>query len=113
MALGAGRWSASASPQLGLARIVASTMAVNAASRRVMENAGLAYRWTSALCRLARSVASAEHGDVEYAITREKLGGSADWRPLQGASRHFQCWARPLELRLPSGNVLKNSPICA
>lgn len=56
--------------QLGLARIVANTMAVNAASRRVMENAGLAYVRTSYV-DWPDPLPGAEHGDVEYAITRE------------------------------------------
>ena len=52
-------------------RVVASTMAVNTASRRVMEKAGM---------RLVRQfhqpwpdpIPGDEHGDVEYAITREE-----------------------------------------
>ena len=52
-------------------RVVASTMAVNAASRRVMERSGM---------RLVRSfvadwpvsIPGDEHGDVEYAITRSE-----------------------------------------
>ncbi|MEC5180699.1 GNAT family N-acetyltransferase [Arthrobacter sp. CG_A4] len=54
--------------EFGVQRVVASTMAVNTASRRVMEKSGM---------RLARafvadwpvSIAGDEHGDVEYAIT--------------------------------------------
>jgi RimJ/RimL family protein N-acetyltransferase len=53
----------------GVRRVVAETMAVNVASRRVMEKAGL---------RLVRSfhqdwpypIEGSEHGDVEYALTR-------------------------------------------
>lgn len=56
---------------LGVRRVVASTMAVNVASRRVMEKVGM---------RLVRTfhadwpvrIPGDEHGDVEYAITREK-----------------------------------------
>jgi RimJ/RimL family protein N-acetyltransferase len=52
-------------------RVVASTMAVNIASRRVMEKSGL---------RLVRafhqewpeSIPGDEHGDVEYALTRDE-----------------------------------------
>ncbi|MDQ1595000.1 MAG: hypothetical protein QOH40_1556 [Arthrobacter pascens] len=52
-------------------RVVASTMAVNAASRRVMEKSGM---------RLVRSfvadwpvsIPGDEHGDVEYALTRRQ-----------------------------------------
>lgn len=55
----------------GARRVVASTMAVHGASRRVMDKAGL---------RLARTfradwpvrIPGDEHGDVEYAITREE-----------------------------------------
>jgi RimJ/RimL family protein N-acetyltransferase len=52
-------------------RVVASTMAVNTASRRVMEKSGM---------RLVRaftadwpmSIPGDEHGDVEYAISRSE-----------------------------------------
>ena len=55
--------------ELGVRRVWAETMAVNAASRRVMEKAGL---------RLVRTfhqdwpdpIPGDEHGDVEYALTR-------------------------------------------
>ena len=58
--------------ELGVQRVVAETMAVNLASRRVMEKAGL---------RLVRTfhqpwpdpIEGDEHGDVEYALSR------ADW----------------------------------
>jgi RimJ/RimL family protein N-acetyltransferase len=57
--------------ELGARRVFAETMAVNAASRRVMEKAGL---------RLVRTfhadwpvrIPGDEHGEVEYAITREE-----------------------------------------
>ena len=54
---------------LGATRVVAYAMAVHAASRRVMENAGLRFvrlfhgEWPY-------SIPGDEHGDVEYAITR-------------------------------------------
>lgn len=56
---------------LGVRRVVASTMAVNTASRRVMEKVGM---------RLVRTfhadwpvrIPGDEEGDVEYAITREE-----------------------------------------
>ena len=56
---------------LGVRRVVASTMTVNTASRRVMEKCGM---------RLVRTffmewpevIEGSEHGDVEYAITREE-----------------------------------------
>lgn len=55
----------------GVARVTAHTMVVNARSRRVMEKVGL---------RLVRhstedwpeSIPGSEHGDVEYALTREE-----------------------------------------
>ena len=57
--------------ELGVRRVVAETMVVHAASRRVMEKAGM---------RLVRifhqdwpdRIPGDEHGDVEYAITREE-----------------------------------------
>ena len=57
--------------ELGATRVYAETMTVNAASRRVMEKAGL---------RLVRTfhadwpvrIPGDEHGDVEYAITRDE-----------------------------------------
>ncbi|MFJ5677515.1 GNAT family N-acetyltransferase [Streptomyces sp. NPDC093097] len=57
---------------LGVERITANTMAVNARSRRVMEKAGLTFLrsftgdWPEAL-------EGSEHGEVEYGLTR------ADW----------------------------------
>ncbi|MCL7457521.1 GNAT family N-acetyltransferase [Micromonospora echinofusca] len=56
--------------ELGVRRVTANTMTVNAASRRVMEKSGL---------RLVRTyvgdwpelIDGAEHGEVEYALTRE------------------------------------------
>ena len=68
--------------ELGVRRVVAQTMAVNRASRRVMEKAGLT---------LARTfyqawpdyIEGAEHGDVEYALSE------ADWeRREREASGH-------------------------
>ena len=57
--------------ELGVERVYAETMAVNMASRRVMEKAGL---------RLVRTfhqpwphpIEGDEHGDVEYALTRKE-----------------------------------------
>jgi RimJ/RimL family protein N-acetyltransferase len=76
--------------ELGVRRVVASTMAVNTASRRVMEKAGLT---------LARTfhqtwpdpIEGAEHGEVEYALTKaewerqEEVGRERP--PGQGANR--------------------------
>ena len=55
--------------ELGVWRVFAETMAVNLASRRVMEKCGLDYvrtfheDWSD-------PIAGAEHGEVEYALTR-------------------------------------------
>lgn len=64
-------------PRLGevpVQRIVATTMAVNAGSRRVLEKAGLSYLRTVYL-DWSDPLPGNEHGDVEYQITR------AQWRP--------------------------------
>src|SRR4051812_10989381 len=59
--------------ELGVRRVVAQTMAVNTASRRVLEKTGLTYvrtfheDWPD-------PIEGAEHGDVEYALTE------TDWR---------------------------------
>jgi RimJ/RimL family protein N-acetyltransferase len=55
-------------------RVVATTMAVNAGSRRVMEKAGLRYLRTVHL-NWSDPLPGTEHGDVEYEITR------AQWSP--------------------------------
>lgn len=57
--------------ELGASRVWAGTMAVNVASRRVMEKAGLRY------VRLFHQewpykIPGDEHGDVEYAVTRQE-----------------------------------------
>ena len=57
--------------ELGAARVVAYAMAINAASRRVIEKSGMR------LVRLFHgewpySIPGDEHGDVEYAITRDE-----------------------------------------
>jgi RimJ/RimL family protein N-acetyltransferase len=57
--------------ELGVRRVVASTMAVNLASRRVMEKAGLRYvrtfqeDWPD-------PIDGSERGEVEYAVTRDE-----------------------------------------
>ena len=61
---------------LGLRRIFAQTMAVNAASRATMAAVGLRYEraWRQ---DWPEPIAGSEHGEVEYAITREQwLAGS-------------------------------------
>lgn len=60
----------SAFAELGAVRVYAETMAVNLASRRVMENAGLRYvrtfhqEWPD-------HIEGDEHGDVEYELRRD------------------------------------------
>jgi RimJ/RimL family protein N-acetyltransferase len=65
--------------ELGVQRVVAETMAVNAASRRVMEKAGLRYVRTFHQ-QWPERIEGDEHGDVEYALTK------ADWGS-QGTER--------------------------
>lgn len=55
-------------------RIVATTMAVNAGSRRVLEKAGLSYLRTVHL-NWSDPLPGTEHGDVEYQVVRTQ------WRP--------------------------------
>ncbi|MFC6090311.1 GNAT family N-acetyltransferase [Saccharothrix lopnurensis] len=57
---------------LGVERVTANTMAVNTASRRVMEKAGLGFRRTFT-GDWPEVIEGAEHGEVEYELTR------ADW----------------------------------
>ncbi|HEY3367915.1 MAG TPA: GNAT family N-acetyltransferase [Symbiobacteriaceae bacterium] len=69
--------------ELGVQRVVASTMAVNIASRRVMEKAGLT------LVRTFHQawpdlIEGAEQGDVEYALCQ------ADWEQQEAAGRRPQ-----------------------
>jgi len=59
--------------ELNLARVVATTMALNLASRRVLEKAGLSLVRTF-LAVWPGYIEGAEHGDVEYAV------GRAAWR---------------------------------
>ncbi|MFI8997205.1 GNAT family N-acetyltransferase [Streptomyces sp. NPDC053542] len=59
--------------ELGVARVVATTMAVNAGSRRVLEKCGLRYVRTFHE-EWADPLPGAEHGDVAYALT------AAEWR---------------------------------
>jgi len=55
-------------------------MAVNLASRRVMEKAGLAYVRTFHL-EWENPLPGAEYGEVEYALTKE------DWEQREAAGR--------------------------
>ena len=58
--------------ELGVERVTANTMTVNARSRRVMEKAGLSYVRTF-FEEWPEPIEGSELGDVEYALTR------ADW----------------------------------
>ncbi|GGO90913.1 GNAT family N-acetyltransferase [Wenjunlia tyrosinilytica] len=60
--------------ELGVRRVVATTMSVNTGSRRVMEKAGLTYVRTLHET-WPEYIEGAEHGDVEYALDR------GDWTP--------------------------------
>lgn len=55
--------------ELGVRRVMAETMAVNVASRRVMEKAGLRYVRTFHQ-EWPHRIEGEEHGDVEYALTK-------------------------------------------
>lgn len=54
--------------ELGVTRVYAETMTVNARSRRVMEKAGLAYVRTF-FANWPEAIEGSEHGEVEYAVT--------------------------------------------
>lgn len=56
---------------VGLERIIAQTMSVNAASRAVLERTGLTYVRCFPTSRIA-PVQDLEQGEVEYEITREQ-----------------------------------------
>jgi RimJ/RimL family protein N-acetyltransferase len=66
--------------ELGVRRVVAETMAVNTASRRVMEKSGLTYVRTFHQ-EWPERIEGEEHGDVEYALTK------ADWERRQVTKR--------------------------
>ncbi|MGW4485735.1 GNAT family N-acetyltransferase [Amycolatopsis sp. NPDC004368] len=57
--------------ELGVGRVVATTMTVNTRSRRVLEKAGLKLVRTFFL-EWPEYLEGAEHGDVEYALSREE-----------------------------------------
>ncbi|HEX6869618.1 MAG TPA: GNAT family N-acetyltransferase [Micromonosporaceae bacterium] len=57
--------------ELGVRRVVATTMAVNLASRRVLEKAGLTLVRTFHET-WAEPIDGAEHGEVEYALTSDQ-----------------------------------------
>ncbi|GLY65337.1 GNAT family N-acetyltransferase [Amycolatopsis taiwanensis] len=55
--------------ELGVERVTANTMAVNARSRRVMEKSGLSFV-RSFTGDWPEKIAGSEHGEVEYELTR-------------------------------------------
>ena len=57
--------------EVGLDRIIAQTIAVNAASRGVMERVGLNYV-RAFPSSMTEPVEALEHGEVEYELTREQ-----------------------------------------
>jgi RimJ/RimL family protein N-acetyltransferase len=63
--------------ELGVRRVFAQTMAVNTASRRVMEKAGLAYTRTFHE-DWQEPIAGAEYGEVEYTLTKAEWEQRAD-----------------------------------
>ena len=65
-----GRWSPRDSRSQALARIVATTMAVNRGSRRVMEKAGLTHVGNDHRC-WPDPLPGSDLGDVEYEIARD------------------------------------------
>jgi RimJ/RimL family protein N-acetyltransferase len=69
-----------------LVRIVATTMAVNIASRRVMEKAGLLYARTTH-ARWRDPIPGSELGEVEYEIAREAWEATNDKNAHRTASR--------------------------
>lgn len=66
--------------RMGARRVVAETMAVHLASQRVMEKAGLR-RVRTFHADWPHRIPGDEHGDVEFAITRE------EWAAARGTSR--------------------------
>ena len=75
--------------ELGVRRVVAETMAVNAASRRVMEKAGLACVRTFHQ-QWPERIEGDEHGDVEYALTKpewERREAERGQQNLPGSGR--------------------------
>jgi RimJ/RimL family protein N-acetyltransferase len=75
--------------ELGVRRVVAETMAVNTASRRAMEKAGLRYVRTFPQ-EWPERIEGSEHRDVEYALTK------ADWeRRNARGSLNRSCYAHP------------------
>ena len=69
--------------ELGVRRIFAEIMAVNLASRRVMEKSGLEYVRTFH-ADWSDPIAGVEHGEVEYALTR------AAWERHEAEARPWE-----------------------
>ncbi|WP_113718697.1 GNAT family N-acetyltransferase [Arthrobacter dokdonensis] len=63
--------------ELGVERVEASTMAINAGSRRVMEKSGMR-RVRAFTADWPVRIPGDEHGDVEYAITRQEWASARD-----------------------------------
>ncbi|MEV7378034.1 GNAT family N-acetyltransferase [Streptomyces lydicus] len=61
--------------ELGVRRVTATTMTVNRGSRRVLEKAGLRYVRTF-FEEWPDHIEGAEHGDVNYALSREEWAAS-------------------------------------
>jgi Acetyltransferase (GNAT) domain len=74
-------------PALAVGRVFATTMAVNAGSRRVMEKAGL--RFVRLFHQDWPDRIEGDHGDVEYALTR------AEWEQAHTASGELARIAAP------------------
>ena len=55
--------------ELGVQRVTAQTMTVNAASRRVLEKSGMTFVRTINP-GFTKNIPGSEHGDAEYAVTR-------------------------------------------
>ncbi|WP_309642952.1 GNAT family N-acetyltransferase [Phenylobacterium sp.] len=95
---GAARLLEVAFEELGLRRVHAQTMSVNLASRRVMEKLGLTYVRTF-FDDWPEVIAGAEHGEVEYELTRLAWDWRADaWR-LRALARRLPDIPRWVELR--------------
>lgn len=82
----------------GLERIFARTMTVNLASRRVMEKVGLTHARTF-FDDWPEVIAGAEHGDVEYALTRAAWDRRAAAAQLRALAARLPDIPRWIELR--------------
>ncbi len=63
---------------LGVERVFAHTLTVNTASRRVMEKCGLTLVRTTAPDEGPEVIEGAEHGEVEYALTKPEWAARAE-----------------------------------